>query len=561
MQLEISLIIPTLNEADNISELIDRITVVMETLGNINFEIVVVDDGSTDGTPDLVKSHAQRRFVKLIERTGLHGLSSAIIHGVQEASSDIVVVMDADLSHPPEAVPALLRAIACENASLAIGSRYVKGGLIVGDWPYRRRIYSRIATWLSCPLVGVKDPMSGFFATSRQDLLVATRAKTGYGFKILLDLICHKDWPRIVEIPIDFRDRKAGNSKLSFAVISAFVAQLIYLYIRWARVACIHNSKLNSVSKPSSAWRCRRPIGITIMETLVALTIIALLVALLFPALVAAREAARRASCITKLRNIATAVNLYHTARGTYPLSSYNVRSDYGSASRSWSWTARTLPFLGEQPLYDQLAIGATRLVDKRELVALPIPALLCPSDGRTSSSSRFNAGNFEHERTGVTNYKAVCGANWGADETQQTHDIGTSWRNTGTNGSYDGQMHGDGVLWRNDMPYKMRESMVLDGLSKTFLIGEDVPELNLWNSWACVSHVFGTCAIPPNLLHVHPAWWPDSMGFRSEHPGGLFFAMADSAVGWRDSTIDLKVYRAFATRSGRDREMEVVGR
>lgn len=101
MQLEISLIIPTLNEADNISELIDRITVVMETLGNINFEIVVVDDGSTDGTPDLVKSHAQRRFVKLIERTGLHGLSSAIIHGVQEASSDIVVVMDADLSHSP----------------------------------------------------------------------------------------------------------------------------------------------------------------------------------------------------------------------------------------------------------------------------------------------------------------------------------------------------------------------------------------------------------------------------------------------------------------------------
>ncbi|MEZ6119392.1 MAG: DUF1559 domain-containing protein [Pirellulaceae bacterium] len=152
----------------------------------------------------------------------------------------------------------------------------------------------------------------------------------------------------------------------------------------------------------------------------------------------------------------------------------------------------------------------------------------------------------------GVTNYKANMGANWGADESQNLDDIGSRWRNIGFNNSYDGQAHGDGVMWRDDYNKRMRASKIKDGLSKTFLLGEDVPEANRWNSWAYANNVFGTCAIPLNQEDAHPGWWPDSMGFRSDHPGGVMFAYADGAVSLVSTDVADLVYVSASNRIGR---------
>ena len=157
--------------------------------------------------------------------------------------------------------------------------------------------------------------------------------------------------------------------------------------------------------------------------------------------------------------------------------------------------------------------------------------SFLCPSDGYSWRGPRTDAGNLRGFAVGQANYKGVSGANWGADASQDwgRHSsdpiqpgeggrdyIGTLWPNPGTNGSEDGLENGDGIMWRTDYQHPVQQRDVTDGLSHTFLIGEDLPDKDSWCSWPYANNAYGTCAIPPNFTFQDPNWWPNTQSFRS---------------------------------------------
>lgn len=223
----VTVVVPTLNEVGNIDLLLERLLMVSRCHG-LNVEVIVVDDGSSDGTPDLVRHWSKRHPVHLVERPTERGLTGAVLRGAELASNDVVVVMDADLSHPPEAIPSLIDPIRAGEHDLVIGSRYVTGGSIVG-WPRRRRVVSRVATALAWPLADVKDPMSGFFAVRRAHLLAHARAEARGGFKILFELLAGDEELRVAEVPIEFTERVEGETKLTAGVASNYLRRLVEL--------------------------------------------------------------------------------------------------------------------------------------------------------------------------------------------------------------------------------------------------------------------------------------------------------------------------------------------
>lgn len=153
----ISIIIPTYNEKGNIKKLILKINDIFKE----DFEIIVVDDNSPDGTGKIVDK-LKKYNAKCIHRKSKLGLSSAVIEGFKAAKGDIIGVMDADFSHPPEKIPELIKPLKDNNAELTIGSRYIQGGKIK-NWTAVRKIISKGAILLSLPLTRIKDPVSGFF--------------------------------------------------------------------------------------------------------------------------------------------------------------------------------------------------------------------------------------------------------------------------------------------------------------------------------------------------------------------------------------------------------------
>src|SRR5438270_10289709 len=217
--MSIAIIVPTLQEVDNVVPLVEQIEQTKVPFG----EIIFVDDGSTDGTREKIRALTTAHRVRLIERDGAErGLAGAIIAGANASSADVLVVMDADLSHPPEKIPALLHPILTNEADLVIGSRYIPGGA-TPDWPAWRRFLSRVASALAYPLTGVHDSMGGFFAIRREFLL--RFAKQAAGFKIVFETIVRgRKTLRVREVPIVFRDRVRGISKMSLAQAVRFAA-------------------------------------------------------------------------------------------------------------------------------------------------------------------------------------------------------------------------------------------------------------------------------------------------------------------------------------------------
>lgn len=210
----LSVVVPTYNESANVPELVRLLS---EALKDVAWEVIFVDDDSPDGTADVVRALArQDTRVRCIHRIGRRGLSSACIEGVMACSAPIVAVMDGDLQHDETILTRMLHAILREDMDLAVGSRYVEGGG-VGEWDSGRALISRFATRLSHLVVPstLKDPMSGFFMVRRPVFLDRVRHLSALGFKILLDLFASGREPlRFVEIPYQFRNRQAGESKL-----------------------------------------------------------------------------------------------------------------------------------------------------------------------------------------------------------------------------------------------------------------------------------------------------------------------------------------------------------
>jgi len=209
-KIELSMIIPTYNEKENIQKLIKKIQEEFRE-NEINGEIIIVDDNSPDGTGKILENlKKKQKNIKVIHRKGKLGLSSAVLKGWKIAKGEILGVMDGDLSHPTEKIKELLGVIKKGEADFTIGSRYTKGGEIKG-WNFKRKLMSKTATLLSRIYTKVKDPMTGFFMIKRDCIKdVELNPK---GFKILLEIIIKGKYKKIKEIPITFINRTEGKSK------------------------------------------------------------------------------------------------------------------------------------------------------------------------------------------------------------------------------------------------------------------------------------------------------------------------------------------------------------
>lgn len=219
---KVTVIIPTYNEAMNLERMVREVhTHVPEAT------ILVVDDNSPDGTGELALTLAKKEpRVKVLQRKGKEGLGKAYLHAFEvilaDSQVEVVVMMDCDFSHDPAALPALIRA--CESHDVAIGSRYVRGGKMEG-WSFWRRLlstggnlYAQLVTRML-----IRDLTAGFYAL-RADALRALPCETidssGYAFQIELKCALHRNGARITEVPITFRERAGGESKLSGHIIS-----------------------------------------------------------------------------------------------------------------------------------------------------------------------------------------------------------------------------------------------------------------------------------------------------------------------------------------------------
>ena len=186
------------------------------------WELVVVDDGSPDGTADVAEQLGRDHPVRVIRRAGKSGLASAVVAGFAEARGEALLVMDADLSHPPEVAPKLVHALD-GGADLAVGSRYVAGGATM-DWPLKRRVVSRVACLMGNVLVPVRDSTSGFFAMRRG--VVEGVKLNPIGFKIGFEVMARGRYGTVVEVPYTFRDRELGASKFGQREIGQYLVQL-----------------------------------------------------------------------------------------------------------------------------------------------------------------------------------------------------------------------------------------------------------------------------------------------------------------------------------------------
>ena len=223
---ELTVIVPTRNERDNIIPLYNLLCA---TLDQRNWEMMVIDDDSADGTAAMVRWLAQHdRRVRLLSRIGRRGLASAFVEGVQASTAPYVAVLDADLQHDETLLPRMLATLENEPIDIVVGSRYVEHGS-VGDWSGSRARISALATRLGRNVLGipVSDPLSGFFMIRREAFEASLRNLSSIGFKILVDLFASSPQPlRVKELPFEFRNRHSGESKFDAMIAIEYVMLL-----------------------------------------------------------------------------------------------------------------------------------------------------------------------------------------------------------------------------------------------------------------------------------------------------------------------------------------------
>jgi prepilin-type N-terminal cleavage/methylation domain-containing protein/prepilin-type processing-associated H-X9-DG protein len=336
-----------------------------------------------------------------------------------------------------------------------------------------------------------------------------------------------------------------------------------------------------------------RPVrGFTLVELLVVIAIIGILVALLLPAVQAAREAARRTSCSNNLKNIGLAALSYHDVHKHFPISWGAAFPDESLKDQPGvGWILETLPQLEEQPLYDQFKAGgawegnftdgAARRPTKPgfglasfkngisvpALMATQLTVLQCPSD---SSVRELSQDQFQWKFVSVatTSYKGVLddtflgqafGGTW-------SNDIPTEYRSGiyeeppppyGSDRDCHNNLRCRGIFFRHSNERPVKISSVTDGTSHTYMIGEDVPAYNQHSAAFYANGDWCSCNFPLNyLINVDPGslnldfWW-EQQGFRSRHPGGAQFCLADGSVRFVSENVDNVYYRTNCTRNG----------
>jgi dolichol-phosphate mannosyltransferase len=217
---------PTYNERENISKLIPLVDAYLREFER---EIIIVDDNSPDGTALVAEALSGKYPVRVVKRPGKMGLTSAIHDGVRVASGDVVVVMDADLQHPPSILPRLIKRL--EKCDIVVASRYVRGGGTSGFGPLRYTV-SLGATLLARLLIPgcrrVRDPVSGYFA-ARREVIKAWSPVEPRGYKALVEILATLKSARVCEEPYIFERRASGKSKLSRREIFSYIKTLYKL--------------------------------------------------------------------------------------------------------------------------------------------------------------------------------------------------------------------------------------------------------------------------------------------------------------------------------------------
>ena len=253
---QVSIIIPTYNESQNILKILKSIQDYLPK--NTKTQTIVVDDNSPDGTGRLVEEYMENvrkitnNTIQVIHRKTKEGLSSAILKGIQFATGNTIVVMDSDLSHPASLLPKMIDALKHPKCDIVVASRYVRGGGIVG-WTRKRKLLSKIATMIAKRGLGVsvKDPMSGFFAFKKP--VIQGLIFDAIGYKMLLEILVKAKNAHVTEIPYTFTNREFGKSKLDAKTIFDYVKAVWRLY-RYGNQAA-KEEKRKSVSFLSKAGR------------------------------------------------------------------------------------------------------------------------------------------------------------------------------------------------------------------------------------------------------------------------------------------------------------------
>ena len=232
---DLTVVVPTFNEVRNVPLLVERLD---RVLAHLSWEIVFVDDDSPDGTADAVRALARRDpRIRLIQRIGRRGLSSACVEGVLSSSAPIFAVMDADLQHDDERLHDMVERLVKDDLDIVVGSRYLDSSPEVAGLSRRRRWISRFGTKLAQRLLKAEltDPMSGFFVMRRSAFDGAVRNLSLQGFKILLDIFASSERPlRYAELPVRFHKRIHGESKLDTMAAWEFGLLLIDKLVgRW----------------------------------------------------------------------------------------------------------------------------------------------------------------------------------------------------------------------------------------------------------------------------------------------------------------------------------------
>ncbi|MDP8297403.1 MAG: polyprenol monophosphomannose synthase [Candidatus Orphnella occulta] len=224
----VSIVIPTYKEADNIERLVKGIGSAMQGV-NYKYEIVIVDDSSEDGIEALIPMLSKECLVRIKIRKAKRDLSASVLEGFNISIGDILVVMDADLSHPPDKLPELITPIAENKCDVSMGSRFIQGAGIEGFGVFRK-MNAAVSRILARPFVNVSDPMSGFFAL-RKDIIANYDLLRPIGFKIGLEILVKSGTKKITEIPIRFAKRYAGKGKLSICQQFKYLRHLFRLFL------------------------------------------------------------------------------------------------------------------------------------------------------------------------------------------------------------------------------------------------------------------------------------------------------------------------------------------